>query len=248
MRIIVLGDTHGRDDWKRIVEKEKDADKRIFIGDYWDSLVVPFYAQHDNYLDLVEHKKTHPEDILLFGNHDYHYHPAITERFSGYQAESRQAISILLNEALNQDLFKMCHKEGDILFSHAGVTSTWLQHMGLTESPHIDEAVNDLFKYKPLSFQFYGYDPYGDDITQSPIWVRPRSLIMDGVPGWRQVVGHTRMTSINIEPVTKRFAFIDALEENSGQYLIINDGVFEVASVEVPVHGKKKKYYGGSLW
>lgn len=230
MKIIVLGDTHGHDDWKKIVEKESDANKIIFIGDYWDSFDRKFYQQHDNYLDIIEYKRANPTKvILLFGNHDYHYHPAITEVYSGYQPTSKQVITILLNDALNEDLFKMCHKEGNVLFSHAGITSTWLQHMGLTESPNVDEAINDLFKYKPQSFQFYGWDPYGDDVTQSPIWVRPRSLKIDGVPGWRQVVGHTRMRQIDLSD--DRFAFIDAIEDRSGQYLIINDGKFEIGKV-----------------
>jgi predicted phosphodiesterase len=37
MKLIALGDTHGRSKWKEIVEKENDADKIIFIGDYFDA-------------------------------------------------------------------------------------------------------------------------------------------------------------------------------------------------------------------
>ena len=37
MKTITIGDTHGRSKWKNIVEKEKDADKIIFIGDYFDA-------------------------------------------------------------------------------------------------------------------------------------------------------------------------------------------------------------------
>lgn len=33
MRIVALGDTHGRVLWKEIVAKEKDADKIVFIGE-----------------------------------------------------------------------------------------------------------------------------------------------------------------------------------------------------------------------
>ena len=33
MKIVALGDTHGRYNWKDIVAKESDADKIVFIGD-----------------------------------------------------------------------------------------------------------------------------------------------------------------------------------------------------------------------
>ena len=36
MKYIFIGDIHGRTNWKQIVEKEKDADKFIFFGDYFD--------------------------------------------------------------------------------------------------------------------------------------------------------------------------------------------------------------------
>lgn len=36
MKLIALGDTHGRTDWKEIVA-ETEFDKVIFIGDYFDT-------------------------------------------------------------------------------------------------------------------------------------------------------------------------------------------------------------------
>ena len=39
-KVIVLGDTHGRDIWKKIVEANPDADLFIFIGDYFDSFNI----------------------------------------------------------------------------------------------------------------------------------------------------------------------------------------------------------------
>lgn len=36
MRVIALGDTHGRLHWKAITSKD-DFDKVIFIGDYFDT-------------------------------------------------------------------------------------------------------------------------------------------------------------------------------------------------------------------
>lgn len=36
MRILVIGDIHGHNDWERVVLKE-DYDKVIFLGDYFDN-------------------------------------------------------------------------------------------------------------------------------------------------------------------------------------------------------------------
>ena len=39
MKTIVIGDIHGRDVWKEIVFQEQ-ADRVIFIGDYFDSFDI----------------------------------------------------------------------------------------------------------------------------------------------------------------------------------------------------------------
>jgi hypothetical protein len=38
---------------------------------------------------------------------------------------------------------------------------------------------------------------YGDDITQSPIWIRPSSLCEDPLSGYNQIVGHTPVRAIS---------------------------------------------------
>lgn len=37
MKIVAIGDIHGRDIWEDIVKKEHDADKIVFVGDYFDT-------------------------------------------------------------------------------------------------------------------------------------------------------------------------------------------------------------------
>lgn len=71
MKIIALGDIHGRDIWKDIVKKESDADKIVFVGDYVDTHdnISP-YKQVDNFKEIVEYKKENKDKvILLIGNH-----------------------------------------------------------------------------------------------------------------------------------------------------------------------------------
>ena len=36
-KIVVIGDIHGRAIWRKIVDDNPDADRFIFLGDYFDS-------------------------------------------------------------------------------------------------------------------------------------------------------------------------------------------------------------------
>ena len=95
---------------------------------------------------------------------------------------------------------------------------------------NIDEKLNDLFKYKPFAFSFYGFNPYGDDTFQTPIWIRPRSLMKSNKDkiihqNLVQIVGHTMVTKIDIEGKATggKYFFIDSLDNK--EYLVINDGI-----------------------
>lgn len=219
MRIIAIGDIHGRSIWKEITAKN-DFDKVIFIGDYFDSFDIPAREQMDNFLDMIAFKKANMDKvILLFGNHDYHYLRGVEERYSGYQNIHSVDIGEMLHGAIDNNLIKMCHIEDKFLFTHAGVTKTWCKNWHI-DKDSIEDNLNDLLKHKPDSFKFQGNNIYGDNITQSPIWVRPRSLHQDAIKGYVQVVGHTQQDELII---TDHTILIDCLD-TSGEYLEIIDG------------------------
>ena len=56
-KTIYIGDIHGRNVWKEIVEEHKDADNIVFIGDYFDSFNIPGVVQLNNAKEIVEFKK-----------------------------------------------------------------------------------------------------------------------------------------------------------------------------------------------
>ena len=92
MKTIILGDTHGNDIWKKIVEEES-PDKVIFVGDYFDSFDISFAKQMYNFNEILDYKKSgNAEVTLLIGNHDYHYLPFVYENYSGYQMHNRMTI------------------------------------------------------------------------------------------------------------------------------------------------------------
>ncbi len=85
---IAIGDIHGRDTWKPIVNSEIDnVDRIIFVGDYFDSFHIPMQTQISNFLDILELKRKYPDRVvLLIGNHDYHYMRSVKQTYSGFNS------------------------------------------------------------------------------------------------------------------------------------------------------------------
>ena len=201
MKTIFLGDTHGRSLWKDIIAKET-PDRVVFIGDYFDSFDIGSAEQQFNFKEIIAFKESAQyEVIMLIGNHDYHYYPG-GETYSGYQHGAAPAIRQLLEE--NKHHLQMCYQLDNILCSHACIGNNWLVEQEKYESGSIADFVNDIWNYKPIRFMFYGFDPYGDNKTQTPIWIRPASLLSGNrdtflKTDYIQIAGHTQVHKIDIK-------------------------------------------------
>lgn len=216
MKIVAIGDIHGRDIWKKIVQKE-EYNHLVFIGDYFDSYDISPKSQIENFRDIMTYKKKSKKVTCLIGNHDYHYVYS-HQRYSGFQFNH----SIIIGEILKENIhnLQMSHMILNYLFTHAGVSKEWCKKYKIdtTSIDNINLGINDQFKYKPNSFEHNGYDPYGDHPQSSPIWIRPNSLIFSGVD-YTQIVGHT---NDYIRSYKDKIYFIDSLP----QYLVIEDDLF----------------------
>src|SRR5690606_32086383 len=126
MRTIAIGDIHGTQWWQDIVNAET-YDKVIFIGDYFDSFSVPGEEQLRNFNHIVEFARgSDKEVILLVGNHELHVMPeGGDDKYSGYNTRWAPHFTTALQN--NRDLLKPCHVDQGILYSHAGVTESWLR-------------------------------------------------------------------------------------------------------------------------
>ena len=242
MKTVVIGDVHGRSLWKLIVNQE-NPDRVVFIGDYFDSFDIKGEEQLNNFLDIIEYKKSSGKEvIMLIGNHDYHYFPEIGDTgTSGYQAMFSYQINPVLDT--NREHLQIAYQFDEFLFSHAGISSKFLDSVFGVNGWKVEtmvEQINELFKYKPLTFSFgeavsiqkLSYlDPYGDNEEQSPIWIRPRSLMAANKDTLRkkviQIVGHTQVKKLDINGAIKaaggRYYLIDC-QGTTGEYLIIEDG------------------------
>lgn len=232
MKIVVIGDIHGRDVWKEIVEKEHDANKFVFVGDYFDSWDVTPLEQIKNFTHISVFKEMHPyKCILLIGNHDFQY-LTDNQRYSGYNDDNAATYRRLLNGLIEQGKMQVLHKDGNFLFSHAGVSKEWIDLHSIDYGDFVG-SVNKMFvdgKYDILDFFQPDVSRCGDDVHQSPIWIRPNSFEKSAIDGYTQIVGHTQMETISEASSNgNTLVFVDTLE--TGYYLVIDDGVMSIKSV-----------------
>jgi len=233
-KTICIGDIHGRDIWKRILENESDAATIVFIGDYFDSFDISGAEQLYNFKEIIKYKEESGKQVvMLVGNHDHHYFPEIGYTgTSGFQRNIWPVISATIDE--NRKHLQMCYRQGEYLFSHAGVSVSFLKRV-FKKAWKVDtvaDQINELFFTQPRRFNFYGLDPYGDNTEQTPIWIRPRSLKIANnntnlYRKYIQVVGHTHRNGIEF---SGRTYFVDTFD-TSNDYLTIIDGKVILASL-----------------
>jgi len=242
MKTVVIADVHGRDMWKQIVAQENDADRFVFLGDYFDSFDISGVEQMHNFKEIVELKETsNKEVIMLIGNHDYHYFPEIGDSStSGYQTRLAPSIKQLVDESRQH--LQVAYRMGQFVFSHAGISSEWLDDFipSWTLNTMVDQ-INDTFKYTPTNLCYRSYKitdidngivigsgGFGNETYQGPMWIRPKALMDANKKTLRkkiiQVVGHTYQNEIDKEGKATggRYYFVD-VQETSQEYMIIID-------------------------
>ena len=191
MKTVVIPDIHGRTEWKLIVHLE-NPDKVIFLGDYFDSFDISGVEQIHNFKEIVQYKETSftnsgKEDqhktqvVMLIANHDHHYFANVGySSTSGYQKLIAPNITQVIEE--NKHHLQMAYNMDEFLFTHAGVSPIFMDEVFGIDGWNADNIaydLNEMFKFKPLSFLFNStdYSGCGEHKSQSPIWIRPSSLM-----------------------------------------------------------------------
>lgn len=246
MITVVIGDLHGRSNWKLAIYQEEPVDRVIFMGDYFDSFDIPGLEQIHNFKEIINYKKRNPqvEVVMLLGNHDMPYYPGFTDTaISGYQHRMAPSIQQVVEE--NKEHLQMAYGFREYLFTHAGVSPLFMdREFGVDnwskESIVVD--LNELLRYRPSAFEFNGVDGSGDNTYQTPIWIRPKSLMSvnkkhnKGLKNdYIQIVGHTQMRRLDLEGSDKftggKYYFVDTMD-TSGDYLVIEYNTLRVNSVK----------------
>ena len=224
MKIVVIGDIHGRDCWKNIVEIESDYDLLIFLGDYVSTHEnISEDTQIENLKEILQYREDNADKVVLLrGNHDMQHLGYHWSGCSGLfpNVQNKMNYRTKLGRRFLKDT-KWLHydKFSNILYSHAGLTNTWFEHSGAKNI----EDINNL-KPSPL----FGFNPdnpwdyYGDSISQPITWVRPSALAKDSYKkeGLIQVFGHTTNYRI-IHEADKNYDFwmCDCLPS---EYLVVD--------------------------
>jgi hypothetical protein len=186
MKILVIGDIHGRDFWIEPCSHIDEFDKVIFLGDYHD----PYYSQVDHKTSrkrleekllpfVLEHKD---KVVCLFGNHDGNYLVGdMADRIDyGYQKH--------IGELLEQMNLKLIYKVDNYLFSHSGVLPKWLESNELT--------LEDLETLPFTSSALLNVSPYrgGWSEAGSCVWGDVREYASrKHIPELYQIFGHTQL-------------------------------------------------------
>lgn len=230
MKVTAIGDVHGRNDWVKIVQKESDSDKFVFIGDYFDSFNIMPDQQIDNFKDIQDfYRDNQDKVVLLIGNHDFHYTGKVRERCTGYQFFHAYMIKHLVSE---KGLLLPSYAQDGVLYSHAGYSPSWGDLNGFTQSSNAEELsnqINEIYQSNPHAFEAVNS---GRSLIGSPFWIRPNYLIdsvklFPKVENIKQVFGHT-YTSAGVIQHTDNLYCIDCIEQ---QYLVVNDGEIEIKNV-----------------
>lgn len=193
MKTIILGDIHGRNQWQSIIEIEK-PDRIIFLGDYVSTHEqITSDQQIKNLDDILCYKEAHIDDVILLrGNHDYQHLGYNWACCSGYDKNVNKWMYENKDRflKLTQNVFI----EDNIIYSHAGVSSEWLENVAKIKYPELinDLEVDEKFGFWPCKLSDY----YGISPTQPPTWIRPQTLQEYAIKGYTQIVGHTRPDDI----------------------------------------------------
>ena len=259
-KTIVLGDIHGRNIWKDIVNEHYDADCFVFLGDYvstHDYRYADADIQIDNLKDILdfaefENAMTTGRVILLRGNHDMQHLGYYWAECSGINWHVQDAMMKMRERFLNNT--QWVYAEDNIVYSHAGISERWMQDNGLTDVNQINDLEpSEKFGFTPCKLSDY----CGDSVTQPPTWIRPWALLGSCFGDYTYIVGHTtykHIINVKEEAIEsyKQSYFDDNIPLNQevidryesyndiwvcdslgdGEYLIVEDGNFTVGKIE----------------
>ena len=186
-KILVLGDIHGRLCWLDIIEDER-PDLTVFLGDYVSTHEgISAEQQCSNLEDILNYKEENPDKVILLrGNHDMQHLGYAWAECSGFDRSVQNYMMEIKDRFLR--LTQWVYVEGDVVFSHAGISKVWMENVGLDDVNKInDMPPSEKFGFWPCKLSDYS----GNSATQPPTWIRPWTLIEYAFGDYTYVVGHT---------------------------------------------------------
>lgn len=241
---VVIGDIHGRNLWRQIVEEYPDA-VIVFLGDYCDPYPDEGISQEeviDNLERIVRFKIDNPERVvLLVGNHDW---PLLfggragCSRHNPYLEEELKAVF-----RTHAALFQMAYEYSSLLFTHAGVVQYWFDEIfGGDVRQSVAAQLNDPTAYGLRFEDLYvgGRRRGGESPCGGILWADAGEL-SEPFADCLQIVGHNRVNSIFTSPSSPQsgIVFCDALRQR--EFLVIASSpltheLFVASPRQQPIH------------
>lgn len=237
MKAVAIGDIHGRDNWKQLINDVDKYDKIIFVGDYVDSFDVPNPVILRNLQEIIQFRRQYPDKVVtLMGNHDiaYMWYGETLYLNNGFRPEAAHDLSTLFRA--NHDIFDIAWQSGKTIITHAGITNGWMKHNTETiqharkryNTETIAETFNMMsrnYTYNRCLHQLSGKrgGPYEHGgIT----WADKLETEKDCLKGYTQVVGHTPVndiTTIKRDEDKSQITYCDVLWHKTSFYEFIID-------------------------
>lgn len=221
--IVAIGDIHGLDYWRAIVERHPDC-LTVFLGDYLDPYrAISRRELLENLQAIIEQKKSRPDDVvLLLGNHDMHYFSPYARMGSRFDFGICKEASALFTA--NLQLFQYAYQEGNKVFTHAGISQGWWQDdfHGDDTCP-IAEQLNHPTEEQMGALCRVGYARGGEFGRHGGIFWADRSELSDPLHGYTQIVGHNPVPEITTREGDEgaKIVFCDSLRY--GNYFFIDE-------------------------
>lgn len=201
-KLLIVPDVHGRTFWRKAKEMISSVDKVVFLGDYLDPYPSEGITKEqavEEFKDIIQFKKDNMDKVvLLLGNHDgaYAYNFGSASR---YDYKNEDTIKELFNN--NIELFQLHYLHNKYLFSHAGITNSWLsKYFNVSIDEFFSLPESEIIPKLWICSRMRG----GYDNTGSIIWSDVREE--DRESTYYQIFGHTQLKS---EIITDTYACLD---------------------------------------
>jgi len=231
MKILSVGDLHGKPIWETIDPKQYDL--IYFLGDLYDAFEYTQQEIHDNALAVVQKARDAGNMFFVIGNHDAHYFKWQTPvhkmvRGSGYASSQLYRAFHLYWD--NRDLFRVAYQHDNYLWTHAGFSEAGYNFhfkrkvddvIQSFDNVHtIADAINKLWDLNDPSIFKVPLSRGGDDTYGGPLWASRSDTIGGPLSGFHQIVGHTASNDIihkELNPDTS-ITYIDCLNHQIGKF------------------------------
>lgn len=216
-KIIIVPDVHGRSFWKKI-KHVKDT-PIIFLGDYLDPYGHEGISNEkaiENFKEIIEFAKENSNVVLLYGNHCvYSYNNVLDYMYYSSRYDHDHAVEAFKLYDENRELFKYAHQIDNILFTHAGVTTKWIQAMELEGIVNEENIAHYLNTYGDEAKMFLPGMYRGGWGYGSPLWADLQEMYH-----WSafadtdliQIIGHTQLNNTGTYLYRRNFYCCDSRE------------------------------------